>query len=40
MGFDPDVFGRCSLAALVQPHLKFSFDCLFTAMLTTTEIPQ
>jgi len=23
MGFDPGVFGRFDLAALVQPHLKF-----------------
>ena len=29
MGFDPDVFGRFDLAALVQPHLQFLFVCLF-----------
>ena len=28
MGFDPGVFGRFDLAALVQPHLKFLFVCL------------
>jgi len=25
MGFDPGVFGRFDLAALVQPHLNFYF---------------
>ena len=25
MGFDPGVFGRFGLAALVQPHLEFLF---------------
>ena len=29
MGLDPGVFGRFDLAALVQPHLKFLFVCLF-----------
>ena len=28
MGFDPGVFGRFDLAALVQPHLKLVFVCL------------
>ena len=28
MGFDPGVFGRFDLAALVQPHLKFLLVCL------------
>ena len=28
MGFDPGVFGRFDLAALVQPHLQF-FDFFF-----------
>ena len=28
MGFDPSVFGRFDLAALVQPYLKFLFVCL------------
>ena len=28
MGFDPGVFGRFDLAALVQPHLQFLFVCL------------
>ena len=27
-GFDPNVFGRFDLAALVQPYLKFLFVCL------------
>ena len=27
MGFDPGVFGRFDLAALVQPHLQFLFVC-------------
>ena len=31
MGFDPGVFGRFDLAALVQPHLKF------VCLLTTNE---
>ena len=29
MGFDPGVFGRFDLAALVQPHLKILFVCLY-----------
>ena len=29
MGLDPGVFGRFDLAALVQPHLKFLFVCLY-----------
>ena len=28
MGFDPGVFGRFDLAALVQPHLKVAV-CLY-----------
>ena len=32
MGFDPGVFGRFDLAALVQPHLKFLFVCLFALL--------
>ena len=31
MGLDPGVFGRFDLAALVQPHLKFLFVCLFVS---------
>ena len=31
MGFDPGVFGRFNLAALVRPHLNFLFVCLYTA---------
>ena len=31
MGFDPGVFGRFDLAALVQPHLKI-FVCLFVCI--------
>ena len=34
MGFDPGVFGRFDLAALVQPHLKF-FVCLFVLLVLT-----
>ena len=29
LGFDPGVFGRFDLAALVQPHLQFLFVYLF-----------
>ena len=32
MGFDPGVFGRFDLAALVQPHLKFLFVCSFVCL--------
>ena len=34
MGFDPGVFGRFDLAALVQPHLqKCMFVCLFNNVM-------
>ena len=32
MGFDPGVLGRFDLAALVQPHLKLLFVCLFICL--------
>jgi len=32
MGFDPGVFGRFDLAALVQPHLKFLFVCFIDSI--------
>ena len=32
MGLDPGVFGRFDLAALVQPHLRFLFVCLFSVV--------
>ena len=35
MGFDPGVFGRFDLAALVQPHLKFLFVCLLYSGMAT-----
>ena len=30
VGLDPGVYGRFDLAALVQPHLKSLFVCLFS----------
>ena len=37
MGFDPGVFGRFDLAALVQPHLKI-FVCLFVCLQGRWEV--
>ena len=38
MGFDPGVFGRFDLAALVQPHLQFLFVSLFKEQFGATDI--
>ena len=36
---DPGVFGRFDLAALVQPHLKFLFVCLFDLLVVAPGFP-
>jgi hypothetical protein len=32
-GFDPNVFGRCDLAAFWPPYLKYLFVCLFMLLM-------